>query len=69
VYGGMKKSSILSGTHREFALCHAAPSQHRRIISSGYFLERASRNRFMQIVLQYGMIRKLDSPVKGSTAP
>ena len=63
VYGGMKKSSILSGTQRDPALCHAAPSQHKRIMSSGYFFDSSCKNMFIQTVLQFGIIRKLESPV------
>ena len=69
VYGGMKNSSMFSGTQREPALCQAAPSQHRQIISFGYCLDNSDRKIFIQTVLQYGMIRKQDSPVRGSTAP
>ena len=69
VYGGIKNSSMLFGTQSDPALCHAAPSQQRRMMSSGYCFDNSSRKIFMHAVLQYGIMRKQDSPVKGSTAP
>ena len=44
VYGGMKNRTMLSGTSRCFVLCHAAPSQQRRMTSLGYFLDSSFRN-------------------------
>ena len=37
VYGGIWNRTILSGSSNPADLCHAAPSQQRRIISSLYF--------------------------------
>ena len=53
VYGGIKNSSMFSGTISPFDLCQAAPSQHNKIISSGYSLANSRRNTFVQSVLQY----------------
>ena len=39
VYGGMWNSTIFSGISSVPDLCHAAPSQHSRMISSGYSLD------------------------------
>ena len=69
VYGGIDSSCIFSGTIRPLDLCHAAPSQHRKIISSAYVSERVFRNTFIHAVLQYGSTRKRPSPEIGSTAP
>ena len=69
VYGGIWKSTILSGTSSVPDLCHAAPSQHIRMVSWGNCLDNSRRNRFMHTVLQQGITRKQDSPVSGSTAP
>ena len=69
VYGGIQKSTMFSGTSNVPDLCHAAPSQHIRMVSCGNCLDTSRRNRFIHTVLQQGMTRKQDSPVKGSTAP
>ena len=69
VYGGMKNNSMFSGIWSLLDLCHAAPSQHSRIRSSGYCLDSSSRNMFIQVELQYGITRKQELPVTGSTAP
>ena len=67
VYGGISKSSMFSGIWSDFDLCQIAPSQHNRIMSSGYCFDSSSRNTFMHTVLQDGRIKKHDSPVSGST--
>ena len=38
VYGGIKTKRILSGINKAFALCQAAPSHTKMIMSSGYDL-------------------------------
>ena len=52
VYVGMKKRRMFSGMRSELALCQAAPSQQRRIISSWNFFDISSKKMFMQAVLQ-----------------
>lgn len=58
VYGGIKNRRIFSGTQRVPDLCHAAPSQQRRMMSSGYCFAKWLRKRFMQTVLLCGRIMK-----------
>ena len=65
----MKIRRMFSGIFKALALCQAAPSHTKMIMSSGYDIDKWSRNTFMQSVLQYGMIRKQLSPLIGSTAP
>lgn len=48
VYGGIWKSTIFSGTSSVPDLCHAAPSQHNRMVSCGNCLDNSRRNRFIQ---------------------
>ena len=69
VYGGIKTMLIFSGTIKVLALCQAAPSHTRIILSFEYDSDKWLRNTFMQLVLQYGKTRKQPSPVIGSTAP
>ncbi len=38
-------------------------------MSSGYCSDNSLKKMFMHSVLQYGMTRKQDPPVNGSTAP
>ncbi len=57
VYGGIKNRRIFSGMQRMPDLCQAAPSQQRRIMSSGYCFVKWLRKKFMQTVLQYGIIK------------
>ncbi len=52
VYGGIWKSTIFSGTSSVPDLCHAAPSQHIRMVSCGNCLDNSRRNRFIHAVLQ-----------------
>ena len=43
VYGGIWNRTVLSGSSNPADLCHVAPSQQRRIISSLYFSDAASK--------------------------
>lgn len=47
VYGGIWNRTILSGNSNPADLCHAAPSQQRRIISSLYFSDSCFKKIFM----------------------
>lgn len=69
VYGGMKNNRILDGTISFADLCHAAPSQHKSIVSSGYASASVRKKTFIHPLSQLGIIRKCPSPVKGSIAP
>ena len=52
VYGGIKKSLILSGITSVPASCHAAPSQQRRMMSVGNCFDSSLKKIFIQTVLQ-----------------
>ena len=65
----MKTNRMFSGIFKDLALCHAAPSHTKTILSLGYVVDRCSRKMFIQFVLQYGITKKQLSPVIGSTAP
>ena len=69
VAGGRKNRRIFEGTSNALVVCHDALSQERMIRSSGNAFDSSLKNRFMQIVLQKGITKKKDSPVRGSTAP
>ena len=69
VAGGKNNNSILFGICNSFDLCHVAPSQTKRIRSSGLANDNPSKNKFIHTVLLYGNTRKNDLPVNGSTAP
>ena len=69
LYIDSRVKAINEGVYISVDLCHAAPSQHSRIRSSGYCLDSSSRNMFIQVELQYGITRKQELPVTGSTAP
>lgn len=58
VYGGMERSCMFSGHFNAFDLCHAAPSQTSRMMSSGNRLESSAKNTFVHPVSQFGMVRK-----------
>lgn len=69
LYIDSRVKAINEGVYISVDLCHAAPSQHSRIRSSGYCLDSSSRNMFIQVELQYGITREQELPVTGSTAP
>ena len=69
VHGAIYNISAFSVIWSLLDLCPSAPSQHSRIRSSGYCLDSSSRNMFIQVELQYGITRKQELPVTGSTAP
>ena len=67
--GGRKNRRMLSGTESKSDLGQAAPSQQRRMTSSGNWFDKWLRKRFIQTVLLEGRTKKQFSPVAGSTAP
>ena len=66
MYGGIKKSSMLFGIQSD-SPCSSITTLENDV--SGYCFDNSSKKMFIHSVLQYGTIRKLDSPIKGSTAP
>ena len=50
VYGGMWKSTMFSGSSSVLDFCHAAPSQHSRMVFCGNRMDDPLRNMFMQAV-------------------
>ena len=51
VYGGIKAILMFSGTIKAFALCQAAPSHTRIILSFEYDSDKWLRNTFTQIAI------------------
>ena len=47
---------MFSGIFNEPDLCQAAPSQTNMILSLGNVLDNSFKNKFIQSVLQYGMV-------------
>ena len=52
LYIDSRVKAINEGVYISVDLCHAAPSQHSRIKSSGYCLDSSSRNMFIQVELR-----------------
>lgn len=67
--GGIKSSTILSGTSSALALWNAPLSSTKILNSSGFLLESSSRNNWKLSVLQCGSSSKKLSPSIGENAP
>ena len=63
VAGGRKMRRMFSGITSALDVCQDALSPTRIIRSFGYLFDNSRRNTFMHSVLQYGIMRKNESPV------